>query len=97
MDAHMKTEEMAVLPELEITIDIELLALQRLLDVTRFKRLMNITPQQFGELDQVERRLLLRAAEGFQKRFDEICCWMGRNTPAEPPVPKYLRTALTND
>lgn len=83
-----------VIPELEETLDIELLALQRLLDLTRFKRLMSITPEQFGELDQVERRLLLRAAEGFQKRFDEICSWMGRNTAAAPPVPKYIRETV---
>jgi hypothetical protein len=39
----------------------------------------------------VERRNLLRAAEGFSKRFDEICGWMGRNVTAEAPLPSYLR------
>lgn len=80
-----------VIPELEDTIDIELLALQRMLDLSRFKRLMSITPQEFGQLTSVEKRNLLRAAEGFQKRFDEITAWMGRSTPATPPLPEFLK------
>lgn len=82
-----------VLPELEATIDIELLAVQRMLDASRFKRLMSITPQEFGQLDQVERRLLLRAAHGFQQRFDELVAWMGRNTSPAPELPKFLKAA----
>lgn len=85
-----------VIPALEDTIDIELLALQRLLDVTRFKRLMSITPQEFGQITPVEQRLLLRAAAGFQKRFDEICAWMGRNVRPDVDVPQFLRTSASN-
>src|SRR3954470_5348918 len=66
-DAHAEAdpEERALLeavrphvvdPRLESTIDIELLAVQRLLDLSRFKRLLSITPQEFGKLEQVARR-----------------------------------------
>lgn len=78
-------------PRLEETIDIELLAVQRMLDFSRFKRLMSITPKEFGQLSQVEKRLLLRAASGFQKRFDELVNWMSRNSPVEPELPAQLQ------
>lgn len=78
-------------PRLEATIDIELLAVQRGLEFSRMKRVLSITPQEFGQLSGVERRNLLRAAQGFFKRFDEISAWMGRNSPALPELPQYLR------
>src|SRR4051812_17343613 len=78
-------------PRLESTIDIELLAVQRLLDLSRFKRLLSITPQEFGKLEQVERRNLLRAADGFRKRFGEISNWMTLNVAKEPELPEGLR------
>ena len=78
-------------PRLEETIDIELLAVQRLLDLSRFKRLLSIQPKEFGELTAVEQRNLLRAAEGFRKRFDEISTWMGRNAKTPPATPEFLK------
>lgn len=80
-----------VLPELEDTIDIELLAVQRMLDFSRMKRLLSILPQDFGQLSAVEQRLLLRAADGFHKRFDAISSWMRRNVAPEPALPPYLQ------
>jgi hypothetical protein len=82
-----------VLPELEQTVDIELLAVQRMLDFSRMKRLLNILPQEFGQLSQVERRLLLRAARGFEKRFGEVSTWMARNTAPEPELPANLKAS----
>lgn len=78
-------------PRLEQTIDIELLAVQRMLDLSRFKRLLSIQPKEYGQLTAVEQRNLLRAADGFRKRFDEISTWMGRNAKAVPDAPAFLK------
>jgi hypothetical protein len=80
-----------VVERLEQTIDIELLALQRMLDLSRFKRLMNIQPREYGQLAAVEQRNLLRAATGFRKRFDEIESWMTLNCAEEIETPECWR------
>jgi hypothetical protein len=85
------TSKHVVDPHLEDTIDIELLAVQRMLDGKWLARLQTISPQEFGQLTAVEQRTWTDRAERFAKRFAEIHNWMSRNAPAKPEIPKFLR------
>jgi len=79
-------------PRLEDTIDIEMLALQRLLDSKWMARIQTITPKEFGQLTTVEQRTWLARAERIEKRFGEQANMMRRNVRGpELQLPDALR------
>lgn len=95
---HMETEgarspvsRHVVDPRLEDTIDIELLAVQRMLDGKWLARLQTIKPQEFGEMTPSQQRTWTDRAERFAKRFAEIHNWMRRNCASVPEIPEFLR------
>ncbi len=77
--------------QLEDTIDLDAVIVERLLDNKWLARLQTITPTEFGMLTPSEQRTLAGRAERFRKRFEEIATWMNRNAPPPLEIPDVWR------
>jgi hypothetical protein len=78
-------------PHLENTIDIDMLAVERMLDGKWLARLQTITPEAFGQMTPVERRTWADRAERFRKRFTAIAGWMEAHAERAPALPEFLK------
>lgn len=76
-------------PRLEQTIDINALALERLLDGKWLAQLQTMTAEQFGRLSATEQRTWTLRAIRFEKRFAEIANMCRRNCAAPPQRSAY--------
>lgn len=75
---------------LDETVDIDALAMERVLDNKWLARLQTIGPLEFGTLTPSERRVLAARADRFAKRFGEIANWMRAAAPREIQPPLFL-------
>lgn len=87
----MRMKHETVIPELEDTLDLDAIILERLLDNKWLARLQTINPIEFGQLTPSERRVWASRAERFRKRFEQISNWMCRASGSEPELPEFLR------
>jgi hypothetical protein len=63
------------------------------LNEARFMKVMRMTPQRFGLLDNAEKRNYRRWAKHLQKVFEEKASMIERNCPPELDVPTFLQRA----